>query len=160
MQRLHTILAWLGKLIVKDSFAALALCALLVLAQYHVNTASRLGSECDQDRSALMMLRMTDLETSLIRIEGRLIALDGRVMAHDAGLAPPNFDGPEAKAAREANANLERVRQGFEAGHKQWEQACEYIDDYKDLNVLLMAAISAMLTFLGFQLGKHSRRPE
>ena len=106
-----------------------------------------------------MMLRLDRIEGMVGHNATLATLLQLQLLSNDKGygvLEPKG--GPEAKAAQEAEANYQRVRKEFEAKQQHWDQTCEDIEDFKDQNVLLMAAISAMLTFLGFQLGKSSER--
>lgn len=159
MKNLRAILAWTGRLIAKDSFAAFALCGMLVLAQYHVNDASRLAADCERSRADMLMLRLDRIEAMLIHNEAVGNSMRLQLLTHDKGLPPwQPVDGPEAKNARRSEDDYQRIRKDFEAKLPHWEKTCEDIDNFKDQNVLFMAAIGAMLTFLGFRLGKNSER--
>lgn len=133
-------------------------CSMLIIGQYSVNSASRLTAECDDEKLKRLSMRIEKLDASLLQNDANMALLRLQLVAHDRGESLFQFDGPEAKQAAKAKANFERVDREYWASVPKWEKECQGYDDIRDQSTLVLAAFGALLTFIGFQLGKRSER--
>lgn len=151
---------WLYRVVQSGAFLASILCIMLVIGQYNVNEATKLSATCDDQKIQLLSLQLERLETLLIHTDGSIIELKTQLLAHEKQIPWQPFDGPEAKAAKESEINYQRSRAIVKANEPKWEEACNDLEDNKNQSTLILVAIGALLTFMGFKLGKNSEREQ
>lgn len=145
-----------SRLLREDWFAVLVLCAALVFGQHMANKATQLAFECEGEKLEMLQLELRAIEAQLVKTETALIELKTQLIQHDRGESWKPFDGPEVQLAADAAAQFQKARDKFEADAPQREQVCNDIGNLRDQNVLLVVLIGAILTFLGFRVGKRA----